>query len=1053
MTTMENYDEYYYNSDIDHDRDESSGDSDNFNKIIDFYQNEIKRNTHKGQKLPKHVSDLIGHGNKQFLSQEFDQAIEICHEAIRIYPENSEPYHLLSIIYNEKGDPKRAVDFLFIATQLNSQSDKENWWKLADKYYSLQSYKNASYCYGRALKCEKTNVSLLRKKAECYDKLKDYRGAIKYYEKVINILPNENQIIKRLAKSYNKIDRPIKAVNLLLDYLIKYSSKKPDYDIVSILCDLLMSKDLYNELIYLIFALAKDLDKLPFLQESITNKSTSQSKDKNLGNNQTNDDFMGDLSVYLNDDDIDLIIEAEQNIDIQYNLVFGLIKINRAEFAIKIIDNIIKQDINEYYDIIMKIFECCEDISRFDYALKILDLLEECDEIQDKSVILCKKGIIHHKSDNEEKELEAYTQAYKLNPNNINVKQKLSEIYKRQGDHMKAKNILMKEKSYRKESYDHVEEAMSEVYLSDDDNNEIFVPSNNNKATMEFIQQNKPTQSLKLKKQESDGNWLPSINESLLKKRKPDYQTEKAFSSRKHFFTEDYRSDLIKKIKNYDDVNFKTQKRLRNLIELNSNFFSDVDKEIENILINYDMNNLILSLNKCLIISEDMDLNKSVQKHDFSKELNECRIFLISCLNLELERENLESTIYNILLKESKGKILQSFRNEKYKDELSFIYIFKKKKKINTNNFDKYVKKGKHKSKIATRLSKIVITKMKSIISSDYKETFIKISRKTIKTFHALGKYSEVAEICHLLLKNDNSFNQNQDDFRLDYLTYGFQSNYIEKSFEKAYIFFKIIGKAILSSANPEKSSLLTPFETLIDKKLANFSKESRNLLCFLPINLIFTKIPEKNSSQRLFFNKFRTQFKNDSVERFVDQISGNVYIQNGSYEQGRKCYEKIHKTHQSNLTTFILGFIALMETTNRNNMTKVESFKEAVDYFDMVKINRAESPSENYYNIGRLFTHLNMPNEAIQAFNMGLTEAESKLIDYQLKKNDVLTKIEDESKKMLIEQNSLQMLEKIKNKEKVYENALNLYVWNNSIGNHNACDELIDHYLTFEEQ
>lgn len=74
------------------------------------------------------------------------------------------------------GDRRRAADFLFIETQYNPKSDLSSWWKLADRYFQLEMYKNASYCYGRALKRDKDNVSLLSKKAQCYEQVNDIRG-------------------------------------------------------------------------------------------------------------------------------------------------------------------------------------------------------------------------------------------------------------------------------------------------------------------------------------------------------------------------------------------------------------------------------------------------------------------------------------------------------------------------------------------------------------------------------------------------------------------------------------------------------------------------------------------------------------------------------------------------------------------------------------------------------------------------------------------------------------------------------------------------------------
>ena len=108
---------------------------------------------------------MVGEANKLYLEKNFDGAIEICCKAIKIFPENPEPYHLISVIYEELGQKVRSADFLFIETQLNYKSDISSWWRLADKFYDLGIFRNAGYCYGRALKCDKSNINLLFKKA------------------------------------------------------------------------------------------------------------------------------------------------------------------------------------------------------------------------------------------------------------------------------------------------------------------------------------------------------------------------------------------------------------------------------------------------------------------------------------------------------------------------------------------------------------------------------------------------------------------------------------------------------------------------------------------------------------------------------------------------------------------------------------------------------------------------------------------------------------------------------------------------------------------------
>lgn len=156
---------------------QGSNDSDNYEDIMKFYQNELKpKGNNSGNRLPQFVSQLVGEANKLYLEKDFDGAIRICNEAIKIFPENPEPYHLMSVIYEEQKQFERSANFLFMETQLNYKSDITNWWRLADKFFELQIFKNAGYCYGRALKCDKSNINLLFKKAQCYDKLKDIRG-------------------------------------------------------------------------------------------------------------------------------------------------------------------------------------------------------------------------------------------------------------------------------------------------------------------------------------------------------------------------------------------------------------------------------------------------------------------------------------------------------------------------------------------------------------------------------------------------------------------------------------------------------------------------------------------------------------------------------------------------------------------------------------------------------------------------------------------------------------------------------------------------------------
>lgn len=119
---------------------------------------------------------------------------------------------------------------------------------MADRFFKLQSFKNAGYCYGRALKCEKNNIGLLYKKAQCYDKLKDVRGAVKYYEKIHLLVPDQKEVVMKLGKLYSKVEQQHKAVWLMLEFLARsgLGDTGLDFDVANVCCELMIGRKRYS---------------------------------------------------------------------------------------------------------------------------------------------------------------------------------------------------------------------------------------------------------------------------------------------------------------------------------------------------------------------------------------------------------------------------------------------------------------------------------------------------------------------------------------------------------------------------------------------------------------------------------------------------------------------------------------------------------------------------------------------------------------------------------------------------------------------------------------
>lgn len=75
----------------------SDDDSQEFENLRTYIQKELKSKPSSASKQPKVVSTMIGEANKLYLERRFEEAVSICKEAIKIFPENPEPFHLLSV--------------------------------------------------------------------------------------------------------------------------------------------------------------------------------------------------------------------------------------------------------------------------------------------------------------------------------------------------------------------------------------------------------------------------------------------------------------------------------------------------------------------------------------------------------------------------------------------------------------------------------------------------------------------------------------------------------------------------------------------------------------------------------------------------------------------------------------------------------------------------------------------------------------------------------------------------------------------------------------------
>ena len=84
----------------------------------------------------------------------------------------------------------------FVDTPTTNQYDE-----LADSLFIEEKYKEAIYFYDKALEIKPDNHDLWYKKAQAFEKLENYEEAISSYDRILDIVPNKYEIygLKGLA--------------------------------------------------------------------------------------------------------------------------------------------------------------------------------------------------------------------------------------------------------------------------------------------------------------------------------------------------------------------------------------------------------------------------------------------------------------------------------------------------------------------------------------------------------------------------------------------------------------------------------------------------------------------------------------------------------------------------------------------------------------------------------------------------------------------------------------------------------------------------------------
>lgn len=207
-----------------------------------------KRSTQRASRLPKDLQGLMGEANLCFARGDHEDAIKMCMEVIRLVPRAPEPFQTLGMLYEEMGDPAKALQFSLIGAHL-SPDDADEWARLGELSLEQGDVRQATTCYARAVRADPSNLDLRLELCTLYEQTGEQRKALDCCSSLVQQMgPAQGaqclQLSRELAKVHHQKGNVTAAVQVLQSALNKCPSDIASED-VNMLLELQLGEKLY----------------------------------------------------------------------------------------------------------------------------------------------------------------------------------------------------------------------------------------------------------------------------------------------------------------------------------------------------------------------------------------------------------------------------------------------------------------------------------------------------------------------------------------------------------------------------------------------------------------------------------------------------------------------------------------------------------------------------------------------------------------------------------------------------------------------------------------
>lgn len=427
--------------------------------------------------LDPEVKLLLSQANEAFAMNELDKAIKIYKQVIKLDKNNFSAYKTLGEIYRMQNDVNRCSNIWLLAAHLNP-GDVDFWKTVAELSVELGHFKQAIYCYRRAISASKgKDYDAIFSRACLYREVGKYKRASSGLLKIRSVLPSDSKIVRELAKVYVEEGRVNDAISLytkILDDNVKYRKlvdKGESVTLENIIFDW-SELNILSELYASKAAWVLGIKALRQVSRWIQEREEQTFWDENPNNDIEFDERRLDHPRFQKLKARDGSLDYSLPIDIRVQL--GIFRLNnkQEEESLKHFSVLLDQPVEETPDLFFKVGMELESFGLFKEALEFLIPLSYHEEYNTYELVTTIARCLRETEDFENAK-DTYIRLLEFDKDNVELKVALAECYFYLDDIEQANRLYRDAKLERlRERTKNEEDETRESILSEEEEEE-----------------------------------------------------------------------------------------------------------------------------------------------------------------------------------------------------------------------------------------------------------------------------------------------------------------------------------------------------------------------------------------------------------------------------------------------------------------------------------------------------------------------------------------------------------------------------------------------------